>query len=40
VEVGKTHPFQENEAQRAAKQAKVAQKGSKQRAPSRGLIPR
>ena len=32
VEVGKTHPFQQNEAQRAVKQAKVAQKGSKQRA--------
>ena len=31
VEVGKTHPSQKDEAQRAAKQAKVEQKGAEKR---------
>ena len=31
VDVGKTHPSQKEEAQRAAKQAKVGQKGAEKR---------
>ena len=31
MDISKTHPFQENEAQRVAKQAKVGQKGAERR---------